>query len=195
MNISGRDEFFANSQRELAELYLADPSNPYQQSGRSSGAARWHETRSFIADAVDRDGSFLDVGCANGLLLETLALWLTDQGLTIEPFGLDFIPELVDLARERIPHGRFWVHNAWSWVPPRSFDYVRTNLEYVPVADRSEFVERQRGWVAGGGRLILCHYRDRGTEQIDAAEFLETHGYGVVGAAAADGVSVAWTDL
>jgi len=195
MNVSGRDEFFAKNQRDLAALYLADPSNPYQQSGRSSGAARWHETRSLIADAVDRDGSFLDVGCANGLLLETLAQWLTDRGLTIQPFGLDFIPELVDLARKRIPQGRFWVDNAWSWVPPQRFDYVRTNLEYVPAADRHDSVERQRSWVASGGRLILCHYRDRGTDQVDVAEFLETHDYGVAGAAVADGVSVAWTDL
>ena len=77
MDEPSRDDFFAGNRRQLASLYLADPSNPYQQWGRSSGADRWEETRRCIADAVNRDGSFLDVGCANGLLLETLEQWLT----------------------------------------------------------------------------------------------------------------------
>jgi 2-polyprenyl-3-methyl-5-hydroxy-6-metoxy-1,4-benzoquinol methylase len=91
-----RDEFFAANKAELAKFYLADPSHPYQQSGRSSGAARWVETRQCIASAVDQDGSFLDVGCANGLLLETLPDWLQD--VTIQTYGVDFIGELVTLA-------------------------------------------------------------------------------------------------
>lgn len=188
-----RDEFFTANRAELAEFYLADPVNPYQQSGRSSDAARWVETRQCIATAVDRDGSFLDVGCANGLLLETLAGWLPD--ITIRPYGVDFIGELVTLARDRVPDGEFWVGNAWDWDPPRRFTFVRTNLEYVPAEDRAEFVARQSGWVEPGGRLILCHYRDRGTRQIDTAAFLRAGGYEVAGSAAAPGVSVAWTNV
>ena len=189
-----RDRFFAANQAELAEFYLADPSNPYQQSGRSSGGARWVETRRCIADAVDRDGTFLDVGCANGLLLESMRTWLQETGLAIQPYGIDFITELVALARDRVPGGEFWVANAWSWRPPRRFTYVRTNLEYVLAEDRTEFVVRQLDWVEPGGRLILCHYRDRGTSQIDTAAFLHTMGYDLIGSAAAPGVSVAWMD-
>ena len=33
-------------------VYLADPFNPYQQSGRSSGAARWEETRRCLVHAI-----------------------------------------------------------------------------------------------------------------------------------------------
>lgn len=189
-----RQQFFAESRAELEALYLADLSNPYQQSGRSSGSARWVETRKCIAEAIDRNGSFLDVGCANGLLLQTLPVWLLGTGRRIEPYGVDFIPQLVDLARLRVVEGQFWVANAWDWNPPHQFDYVRTNLDYVLDADRGEFVERQRSWVSPGGRLIVCHYRDIGADPVDSAMFLTSIGYEVEGAAYADGVSVAWID-
>jgi 2-polyprenyl-3-methyl-5-hydroxy-6-metoxy-1,4-benzoquinol methylase len=107
-----RERFFNQNQAELASFYLADPDNPFQQSGRSSDAARWEKTRRCIADAVRRDGTFLDVGCANGLLLQTLAQWLAESSICIEPFGVDYVPELIDLAAERVPSGRFWVANA-----------------------------------------------------------------------------------
>ncbi len=190
-----RDQFFAANRAQLRSHYLAEPGNPYRQSGRSSGAARWEETRRLISDAVDGSGSFLDVGCANGLLLETLREWLRERSVTISPFGVDFIAELIELARIRVTDGTFWTANAWNWEPPQRFDYVRTNLEYVLPADREEFVDRQAGWVRPGGRLILCHYRDRGVQLIDVAEWLGARSYEVLGAATADGVSVAWVEI
>ncbi len=42
---SKRAAYFAGTRRVLRDYYLADPHNPHQQSGRSSGAARWEETR------------------------------------------------------------------------------------------------------------------------------------------------------
>jgi hypothetical protein len=72
---------------------------------------------------------------------------------------------------------------------------VRTNLEYVPAEDQGEFVARQIDWVEPGGRLILCHYRDRGTCQIDTAAFLRAGVYEVAGSTEAPGVSVAWTNV
>ena len=67
-----RDTYFATLSAAIREHYLAEPDNPYRQSGRSSGAARWEETRRFIVQAIHRDGDFMDVGCANGLLLEPM---------------------------------------------------------------------------------------------------------------------------
>jgi hypothetical protein len=46
----------------VTEYYLADPSNPYQQSGRSSGAERWEETRRCLVKAIHRSGDFIDIG-------------------------------------------------------------------------------------------------------------------------------------
>jgi len=76
-----RDVYFDVVRSEIARYYLADLSNPYQQSGRSNGAERWRETRHCILQAVHRDGDFLDVGCANGLLLESLIGWAAERGI------------------------------------------------------------------------------------------------------------------
>jgi 2-polyprenyl-3-methyl-5-hydroxy-6-metoxy-1,4-benzoquinol methylase len=70
------------------------------QSGFGGDEARWEAARRPIADAIDRDGTFLDVGCASGQLLESLVEWTPFQ---IEPYGLDLAPALVELARRRLP--------------------------------------------------------------------------------------------
>jgi hypothetical protein len=50
---AAREEYFRVLQEAVTEFYLADPANPYQQSGRSSGAERWEETRRCLLKAVD----------------------------------------------------------------------------------------------------------------------------------------------
>lgn len=59
---------------ELERSYLAAPDR-FGGSGFRGGAARWRANREVILDAVDHAGSFLDVGCANGLLLESIIAW------------------------------------------------------------------------------------------------------------------------
>lgn len=147
--------------REVAAVitpaYLA-ADNPRAQSGHSGDDAHWMRARGLIADAIDRDGTFLDVGCASGYLMECLEHWAHERGFAIEPYGLDIAPELADLARRRLPHwaDRIYVGNAIDWEPPTRFDYVRTGLEYVPIRRRKDLIERLlRDMVAPGGRLIL----------------------------------------
>jgi hypothetical protein len=43
-----RDVYFEAVRAAITEYYLVDPSNPYQQSGTSSGPERWKETRHCI---------------------------------------------------------------------------------------------------------------------------------------------------
>jgi 2-polyprenyl-3-methyl-5-hydroxy-6-metoxy-1,4-benzoquinol methylase len=192
-----RAEYFAALREAIAEHYLAEPGNAYRESGRSSGAARWEETRACFADAVERDGDFMDVGCANGLLLETLARGCLAKGFAIAPHGIDFVPELVELARARHPAHRdsFEVANVWDWEPRRRYDYVRLSVEIVRPEDRAELVRRtlERA-VAPGGRLILSHYRSEGEEPIDVRGLLEDLGLRVAGTGRAPGVELAWTD-
>lgn len=190
-----RDIYFEAMRSEIAQYYLADPANPYQQSGRSSGAERWRETRQCIVEAVHRDGDFLDVGCANGLLLESLIGWAAERGVCLRPHGIDFVPELIELARCRLADyaGSFEVANAFHWTPRRQFDFVRTNLEYVQPNDWPEFIARQYSAVAEGGRLIVCHYREP-QDAVDVAALLVGLDYQVRGQAEAPGVSVAWCD-
>lgn len=191
-----RDVYFDAVREEISRHYLADPSNPYQQSGRTSGAERWRETRYCIVEALDRDGDLLDVGCANGLLLESLIGWAAERGISIRPHGLDFVPELIELAQQRLARyngASFEVANAFYWVPSRQFDFVRTNLEYVQPADWPEYIARQYSAVKEGGRLILCHYREP-QDAVDVAALLTHLGYRVGGKTEAPGVNVAWCD-
>lgn len=159
----------------VVPAYLA-AETPWEQSGKSGSAADWDYARSHVAHAIDRAGSFLDVGCANGYLLESLVRW---SSVEIEPYGLDISPELVALARARLPQwaDRFFVGNALDWTPPRAFTYVRTGLEYVPVQRHRELVERLLSYCE---RLIVGvfpeHVRERTTE-----EELGSWGYAVAG--------------
>jgi hypothetical protein len=156
--------------REIAAVivpaYLAGE-DPRAQSGSSGDDADWAYKRGLIADAVDRDGTFLDVGCASGYLMETLRRWCRQRGHTIEPYGLDIAPELADLARRRLPHwaDRIFVGNAIDWTPPQRFTFVRTGLEYVPPRRQRDLVERLlREVVAPGGRLIIGTYSEERDE-------------------------------
>jgi SAM-dependent methyltransferase len=156
--------------REVAAVivpaYLAGD-NPRAQSGSDSDDAAWRYGRSLIAEAVDRNGTFLDVGCASGYLMETLARWCREHGHDVEPYGLDIAPELADLARRRLPRwaDRIFVGNALTWAPPRRFDFVRTGLEYVPPRRQRDLVARLLGdVVAPGGRLIIGVYSEERDE-------------------------------
>ena len=156
----------------VVPAYLAGET-PWQQSGKSGDLAGWERGRRPIMAAVERDGTFLDVGCANGFLMESVQAWGAESGLQIEPYGLDISPELAELARRRLPQwaDRIFVGNAREWTPPRRFDYVRTGLDYVPPTRRRALVEHLlRQVVSPGGRLIVGVFNEeegeRGTEQL-----------------------------
>jgi hypothetical protein len=125
----------------VVPAYLAAGTAP-GGSGSSRDAAGWEYARSLLADAVAPGQSFLDVGCANGHLMESMAAWAG-----VEPYGLEISPELAGLARRRLPQwaDRIWVGNAAEWEPPRRFDVVRTGLDYVPRPRRPAYVEHLLG--------------------------------------------------
>jgi SAM-dependent methyltransferase len=176
--------------REVAAVitpaYLAGD-NPRAQSGSDGSVEDWAYKRELLADAFDRDGDFLDVGCASGYLMETLAEWSRARGRAIEPYGLDIAPELADLARRRLPRwaDRIFAGNAIEWVPPRRFDFVRTGLEYVPVGRQRDLVARLLGEaVAPGGRLIIGVFgeeRDETREGPSEEERVAGWGFSVAG--------------
>lgn len=117
--------------------YLA-ADTPEGGSGSSRDAAGWERARSLLVDAVVPGQTFLDVGCANGYLLESMVWWAD-----VEPYGLEISPELAALARKRLPQwaDRIWDGNAADWTPPHRFDVVRTGF-YVPASRRRQLVER-----------------------------------------------------
>jgi SAM-dependent methyltransferase len=161
-------QWFANHKRYFTELYLGSD-NPRGQSGHGGDAARYRYSQQMILEAMPRDGTFIDIGCANGHLVEMLAAWSLEKGLRIDFYGLDISEKLLDLARTRIFRwrDRFYLGNALSWTPPRKFTYVCVKeLDYVPRVRRKEFfLHLLEAYVEPRGRLIL----GPGTERRDEA--------------------------
>ena len=122
-------ETHLESIRILERAYLAH-SDPIKQSGFSGGAQRWSAERSPLLDAIDGDGDFLDVGCANGFLLESVVDWASERGIELTPYGLDMNPLLIQEALRRFPDSahHFWVANAWGWMPPKRFRWNLRDL-------------------------------------------------------------------
>lgn len=171
----GEDEWHRRWQALLVPAYLA-AETPWGQSGKTGTAEDWEWSRSHVADAIDRDGSFLDVGCANGYLMECLPRWTPFR---VEPYGLEIAPELAELACSRLPDWaeRIFVGNALSWDAPREFDVVRTGLGYVPPRREPELVERLLGY---GRRVVVGVFNEHESERT-TEDALESWGFTVAG--------------
>ncbi len=159
----------------IVPAYLA-ADTPWGQSGKSGDEALWEEARRPIADAIDRDGAFLDVGCASGYLMESIVRWSPHR---IEPYGVDVSPELAELARRRLPQwaDRIFVGNALDWQPPRRFEFIRTGLDYVPPSRRPDLVAHLLGHC---GRLIIGVFNEE-IEQRALARNVQSWGFTISG--------------
>ena len=182
--------WYDRQRRELEEAYLAS-GDPYAQSGFNGDAVSWERARRVIVRAVDRDGTFLDVGCANGLLMESVQRWAGEEHHEIEPYGMDLSERLVELAQRRYPQwaDRLWVGNAIDWVGPMRFDFVHVLADAVPDHRRPELVRHLLARVVSpGGRLIVSSYGSSTRAHIRAVpmpELLGSWGYDVAGGATA----------
>jgi trans-aconitate methyltransferase len=162
-------------QRRIAEAlsaaYLADE-DPRWQSEFDGDATLWREARALVLEAAPTNGTFLDVGCANGHLIESLNTWAEERGQTLEFYGLELNPDLAEKARRRLPHlaVRIFTGNVSDWVPPLRFSCVRTGLEYVPAGEESVLLERlARRFVSPGGRVLVGPVDDRAVASTRAA--------------------------
>ena len=167
------DEWHAAVLRLIEPVYLS-ATTPEGGSGHSGTPAEWRATRSIVVAAVPSDGTFLDVGCANGLLMASVHAWGAERGLAVEPYGVDISARLAGLARSRYPRwaDRIWTANARTWVPPRRFDVVRTGLEYVPADLAPAYVGHLlEHVVAPGGRLVIGKNNER-RDRVPIAELL-----------------------
>lgn len=152
------DDCWFDGMAAIFDTAYLEGENPRAQSGFGGDEARWEVGRRPIVEAVDRDGTFLDIGCASGLLMESLVRWSPHR---LDPYGLELAPAVAELARRRLPQwrDRIFTGNALYWEPPMRFDFVRTELVYVPAARKADFVQRLLDrFLVPGGRLILCGY-------------------------------------
>jgi len=177
--------WFGEIRHILQSSYVAAPT-PWQQSGKGGTFEDWVRLRIPISECVTRSGSFLDIGCANGFLLECLLNWTKMKNIDLVPYGLDYGSKLVELARERLPafKDHIFVGNCWDWQPPRRFTYVHTCTEYVPNNLRTAYLKRLLSeFLEVDGLLLVSHYRASGedlTRDWRDAD-LRAEGFNVVG--------------
>ena len=179
MNQEELAQWFDANKTLLETAYLTGQ-HPWQQSGVGLHSHRtaddWEVMRRPIADCMDRSGSFLDIGCANGYLLECLLQWVNERSLIIDPYGLDLSEKLIELAKARLPHFalHLYVGNAWHWTPPQTFDYVRTELVYVPTELHQQFVSLLlERYLNPHGRLLIAEYR--GIQQTEPSVTIDSY--------------------
>jgi 2-polyprenyl-3-methyl-5-hydroxy-6-metoxy-1,4-benzoquinol methylase len=179
--------FYADIRRTLEPAYLRG-TTPQQGSGFGGDEREWEQARRHITEGMAGDGTFLDVGCANGLLMESVAAWCAERGLAVEPYGVDISPALAEIARRRLPRwaDRIWTGNAVGWRPPGGmrFDYVHILLDCVPQARRADLVRHHLAHTVrpGTGRLLVSDYAaDPAAGHPAAAETLTALGFRVAG--------------
>lgn len=152
--------WFEGVEEVLGDHYLGSD-DPRSQSGNSGDEEDWRWSRELILDALPegtRSARVLDVGCANGYLMESLQRWGAERGVQVEPYGLDISARLVSLAQRRLPQwaDRIDVGNVLEHTPKQRHDLVATGLDYVPPARRREQIERVfQQYLAPGGRVVL----------------------------------------
>lgn len=179
------ESFYADNTRLLEPVYLR-AETPEGGSGSGSTPEGWRARRGQIADGIERDGTFLDLGCANGHLMDSIHRWTAERGLAIEPHGVDIAPGLVALARKRLPQWADRIHegNALSWTHPDGlrFTYVHLLLDFGPQWRRADLLRHALdNLVEPGGRLLVSHYV-RSQKGVSAAhEMVEALGWPIAG--------------
>lgn len=206
-------KYYERIVRWLEDSYVAadERGDVFGGSGSTGDAIHWEARRRVIVDAFDHDGTWLDVGCANGLLMETLTAWAMEKGVRLEAYGLEISARIAERARVRLPRWaeRIWTGNVMTFEPAIRFDYVTALPEYVEPASRRDLIERLAlVYLKPGGRIILSCYgpgafiAGNPAPAQSAAEILRDAGYAPAGEAQAiDAPSgmvktrVAWADI
>jgi SAM-dependent methyltransferase len=177
------DQLREDSRRLLDRAYLtADTAEG--GSGFGGTPAEWRAAREHLCDAITADITFLDVGCANGLLMESVTAWSAERGHRVEPYGVDHSPGLIDLARRRLPQwrDRLFVGDALTWRHPDGllFDLVAVITDVVPAHRCREMISHLlERTVAPGGRLLVSSYG--GDPDQTGAAVLRRNGFPVDG--------------
>lgn len=147
----------------FTNLYLSQD-NPRAQSGHSGNEFHYIYSHMQILDAIYKNGTFCDIGCANGHLMEMVHQWATGFGFDLQMFGVDISEGLIEFAQTRLPqwHDNFFVGNAHFWKPENKFDYIHMRAETVesPHVDAKYiiFTHYMGNYLNDGGRLIIGPY-------------------------------------
>jgi len=99
---------------------------------------------------IPREASVLEIGCGSGELLSKLN--------TRKIAGVDVSPGQVELARQRAPHGRFFVQAGENLSLNETFDFVILTDTINEAADIEQMLGRVRSVSSPRTRVILNFY-------------------------------------
>ena len=138
-----------------------------RETGFGGTEEEWRYCRKIILQAVDHDGKMLDLGCANGRLVSDLHSWAKEEGISLDVYGVDFVAELVEKAKKRMPEitDHFDVADINDYVPKQKFDYIRTEIIHLNPNRIKEILERYLSKLSSGGKLIISRYDDQDEDQ------------------------------
>ncbi|MBL7131302.1 MAG: class I SAM-dependent methyltransferase [Candidatus Omnitrophica bacterium] len=150
------------SNKRLLRIVLSDSdffaSNFYFES--------WIQQRFFISRAIHKDGTILDIGCANGLLLACLMRWCNYE---IVPFGIDNNEKRIKAAKLFL---KLYTNNficlKWQMLDrltdyglPKTFDFVYWSFGSEHKFNSAKEIQQLKmiyNKVARKGRLIVGFY-------------------------------------
>ena len=171
--------------------------DPVRQSGFGGGHERWRTERELVLDAVPDDGDFLDVGCANGYLLECLVQWGHERHVRLTPYGVDCGAHLIALAQQRLPQyavallgGECVGVDAPSYSSATSIACMIASLRELLPAYIRRLVTR---YVEQGGTLIMGAYGSYSKQEAarDIATDIAAAGFRVAGSSSRGALPVA----
>jgi len=162
-----KEEFYEISNAYFTKCYLSHD-NPRAQSGHGGDEFHYLYSHLPIVDAIYKNGTFCDIGCANGHLLEMVCKWSTGIGFDLKMFGVDISEGLIELARRRLPewHSHFFAGNAHFWKPAEKFDYIHIRGELVEYKEPPKEPKRQ----VFDSKLVFEHYM--GNYLVDGGRFI-----------------------
>ncbi|MDQ0114042.1 class I SAM-dependent methyltransferase [Paenibacillus harenae] len=174
------EDWFEINNKYFTEHYLASD-NPRSQSGHGGNEQGYFHSHQMLIDVIHKSGTFIDVGCANGYLLESLHRWITNLGYyKLVCYGLDISQGLIELAKKRLPEwsNHFYTGNAVNWAPKEKFDFVCVKeLDYAVPGKQQLFLKHLfEHFVKPNGRLILGPYSEE-TSTPTMYELVTSWGY------------------
>ncbi len=129
---------------------------------------------------MDRDGSWLDVGCANGFLLATFRCGAPSVASRSSRTGSNSFLASAEMARA-LHQGlaeRIWTGSVMHWSPPRRFTYVTALEDQVPPTRLGDLVARLVDvYLEPGGRLIISAYANNDAAPRDLFDELAACGH------------------
>lgn len=146
--------------------------------------AAWEKRKAFIASAINKNGSFLDIGCGNGFLLRCLQEWSQHN---IIPFGIDVNEAMIDDAKELFPDNTdnfavldiARIDNLNKCLPTHKFDFVFTSNAWSNSQvgqDDKKMLDKLITLINPGGRLIVGFYHEDKEHNLESIKNFETIG-------------------